>query len=58
MDSGNSTLVNGTAIPSASEWPLHAGDYLEVGSLEFQIQVREKGLSQKDLEEWASSCLE
>src|SRR5271154_1068144 len=58
MDSGISTLVNGTAIPSASEWPLHAGDRLGVGSLEFVIQVQERGLSQRDLEEWAASCLD
>src|ERR1700677_1856217 len=58
MDSGESTLVNGTAIPSASEWPLHAGDRLAVGNLEFVIQVHERGLSQRDLEEWAASCLD
>ena len=58
MGSGESTLVNGSAIPSASEWPLHAGDHLEVGNLEFVIQVHEKGLSQRDLEEWAASCLD
>jgi anti-anti-sigma regulatory factor len=58
MDSGATTLVNGTAIPPASEWPLHAGDHLEVGSLEFVIQVRERGLSQRDLEEWAATCLD
>ena len=58
MGSGESTLVNGSAIPTASEWPLHAGDHLEVGNLEFIIQVHEKGLSQRDLEEWAASCLD
>jgi anti-anti-sigma regulatory factor len=58
MDSGKSTLVNGTAIPSAAEWPLHAGDHLEVGSLEFVVQFHEKQLSRRDLEEWAGSCLD
>jgi len=58
MNSGESTLVNGTAIPIGSEWPVHAGDHLEVGSLEFLVQFHDKGLSQKDLEEWAASCLD
>ena len=55
---GEPTLVNGTAIPSAAEWPLHAGDHLEVGNLDFVIQVQERALSQRDLEEWAASCLD
>jgi hypothetical protein len=58
MGSEHSTIVNGSAIPTASEWPMHAGDKLEVGPLEFIIQLREKSLSQKDLEEWAASCLD
>lgn len=52
------TLVNGQNVPTGEEWPLHAGDRIEVGPLEFMIQFREKALSQRDLEEWASSCLD
>jgi anti-anti-sigma regulatory factor len=58
MDSGQPTIVNGSAIPAGAEWPLHTGDRVAVGSLEFLIQFREHGLSQKDLEEWANTCLE
>jgi hypothetical protein len=52
------TLVNGELAPPGEEWPLHAGDRLTVGPLEFVVQYREKPLSQKDLEEWALKCLD
>jgi hypothetical protein len=58
MDSGQSTLVNGSVMPGGEEWPLHAGDRIAVGPLEFLIQFREQGLSGKDLEEWAMRCLD
>jgi anti-anti-sigma regulatory factor len=58
MDSGQSTLVNGSVMPGGEEWPLHAGDRIAVGPLEFLIQFREHGLSGKDLEEWAMRCLD
>jgi len=58
LDSGEPTTVNGSLVPPGDEWPLHAGDRLEVGPLEFVLQIREKALSQKDLEEWAASCLD
>jgi anti-anti-sigma regulatory factor len=58
FDSGKPTLVNGTVISPGEEWPLHAGDRIVVGNLEFMIQYREKPLSQKDLEEWAAGCLD
>lgn len=58
FDSGASTLVNGTAIPSGCEWPLFTGDRIEVGPLEFVIQFQEKHLAQKDLEEWAAHSLD
>ncbi len=58
MDSGELTLVNGAAIPPGAEWPLHSGDRVSVGALEFMIQFRETGMAQKDLEEWASRCLD
>lgn len=58
MNSGEATLVNGRVVPYGDEWPLHAGDRIAVGPLEFMIQYREKPLSQKDLEEWAAHCLD
>jgi anti-anti-sigma regulatory factor len=58
MDSGMETLVNGSAIPVGAEWPLHAGDRVSIGNLEFLIQFRESALSQKDMEEWAARCLD
>jgi anti-anti-sigma regulatory factor len=58
MTSGEPTLVNGSVIPPSMEWPLHAGDRIEVGPFEFVIQMREKPLSQRDLEEWAATCLD
>jgi hypothetical protein len=58
MGSGEPTHVNEDAIPENTEWPLHAGDRIRVGPLEFVIQLREKPLSQRDLEEWALRCLD
>jgi hypothetical protein len=58
FDSGQSTLVNGSVIPPGQEWPLHSGDRIEMGPLDFRVRVREHSLSQNDLEEWAASCLE
>ena len=57
FDSGHVTEVNGSVIPPGEEWPLHGGDRIAVGNLEFMIQYREKPLSQRDLEEWAARCL-
>jgi anti-anti-sigma regulatory factor len=58
MGSGNPTFVNEGALPENAEWPLHAGDHIRVGPLEFVIQLRERPLSQRDLEEWALRCLD
>lgn len=58
MDSERPTLVNGSVLPPGQEWPLHKGDIVAFGNLEFMIQYREKELSQKDLEEWAAKCLD
>jgi anti-anti-sigma regulatory factor len=58
MGSGFPTIVNNERLPEHSEWPLHAGDRIRVGPLEFIIQFREKPLSQRDLEEWALRCLD
>jgi anti-anti-sigma regulatory factor len=57
LNSGRPTLLNDTLIPPGEEWPLHAGDRLQVGSFEFTVQLREKPLSQKDPEEWALRSL-
>ena len=56
--SGEPTMVNDQLLPPGEEWPLHAGDRIETGSLSFLIQFREKALSGRDLEEWAASCLD
>ena len=58
MNSGEVTNVNGKAVPPGDEWPLHSGDRIEIGPLEFMVQFREKELSKRDLEEWASKCLD
>ncbi|HEV3143528.1 MAG TPA: FHA domain-containing protein [Gemmataceae bacterium] len=58
LGSGEFTYVNDAPMPEHSEWPLHAGDHIRVGPLEFMIQFREKPLSQRDLEEWALRCLD
>lgn len=58
LNSGQPTVINGNVIPPGEEWPLHAGDLLQIGKLEFMIQYREKPLSQRDLEEWAARCLD
>jgi pSer/pThr/pTyr-binding forkhead associated (FHA) protein len=57
LGSGEKTLVNGEALPPDTEWPLHAGDRLEIGPLEFMVQFGEAVLTQHDLEEWAVKCL-
>lgn len=58
LGSGETTVVNGEVLPPDTEWPLHAGDRIEVGPLEFMVQFSEAALSQKDLEEWALKCLD
>lgn len=58
LNSGRPTLLNLEVVPPGEEWPVHLGDMLSVGSLEFMIQYREKPLSQRDLEEWAAKCLD
>ncbi len=58
MSSGEATLVNESVLPPGEEWPLHAGDRISFGNLEFMIQWREKALSKRDLEEWAANCLD
>lgn len=58
FDSGEAVLVNDQAVPPGEEWPLHAGDLIAFRNLLFMVQYREKELSRKDLEEWASTCLD
>lgn len=58
MDSGLPTVINGEAMHAGDECPVQAGDRIEVGPLEFMVQYREQPLSQRDLEEWAASCLD
>jgi anti-anti-sigma regulatory factor len=58
LNSGESTVINGDAMPPSEEWPLHGGDFIDVGPLRFMIQYREMALSQRDLEEWALKCLD
>ena len=58
LGSEYSSLVNSEVVPTGQEWPLHAGDMIEVGPLEFMIQFTEKALSQRDMEEWALRCLD
>jgi anti-anti-sigma regulatory factor len=58
MDSGSFTFVNGAAIPPGEEWPLHNGDRISLGPLEFLVDVREQMLSGEDVEEWANRSLD
>jgi anti-anti-sigma regulatory factor len=58
FNSGQPTLINDNLLPPGEEWPLHAGDKIDVGGLHFMVQFHEKALSGRDLEEWAASCLD
>jgi hypothetical protein len=58
LGSGAPTMLNDDVIPSGVEWPLHAGDIIDVGPLRFMTQFHEKALSKRDLEEWALRCLD
>jgi pSer/pThr/pTyr-binding forkhead associated (FHA) protein len=58
LGSDEKTVLNGQAIPPNTSWPLHAGDRIEVGPLEFLVQFSELALSKSDLEEWALKCLD
>lgn len=58
LGSGLPTQVNGAELPASEEWPLHKGDAIAVGPLEFRISFSEKALSQRDLEEWALRTLD
>lgn len=58
LGSGQATIVNGEVLGGSEEWPLHKGDRVAVGPLEFMINFREKQLNQRDLEEWALKQLD
>jgi pSer/pThr/pTyr-binding forkhead associated (FHA) protein len=58
LGSGEPTLVNGELVPPGEEWPLHKGDRLAVGPFEFVLQLQERPLSGRDLEEWALRSLD
>lgn len=55
---GGKTHINGEMVPAQSEWPLHKGDRLTVGPLEFLVQFHEKQLGQRDAEAWAQRSLD
>ena len=58
LGGGHPTLVNGSELPVSEEWPLHKGDTVTAGPLEFKVRMSEKQLSQRDLEEWALKTLD
>ena len=58
LGSGCPTLVNNKTIPPTEEWPLHKGDRIKVGPLEFVMSLHEKELSHRDMEEWALRTLD
>ena len=58
LGSGSATLVNGEVMPPSEEWPLHAGDKIGVGPLEFLISYREQQAAQRDMEAWALKQLD
>src|SRR4051794_37083540 len=58
LDSGGSTFVNREEIPPGVEIPLHAGDQIDIGPLEFIVQYHERQMHKSDLEDWAQRCLD
>jgi anti-anti-sigma regulatory factor len=58
LGSDEGTLVNGSRMPMSEEWPLHKGDRIAVGPLEFMVQFTELNLKKNDAEEWALKCLD
>lgn len=56
-DLGGRTYVNNQLVPPETEWPLHKGDRLAVGPLEFLVEFHEKQLAQRDAEAWAQRSL-
>ena len=55
---GGQTFVNDELMEPGNEWPIHAGDRLSFGPLEFMFQFHERQLSRKDAEEWALKSLD
>lgn len=57
MGSGQ-TLLNDELVPPGEDWPVHAGDRIGMGPLEFLVQFHEHDLSPRDAESWAIKCLD
>ena len=58
LASGSVTFVNGSEMPPSEEWPLHKGDLIAVGPLEFRVSFNERNMTKADLEEWALKTLD
>jgi hypothetical protein len=58
LGSGETTVINGEVLPPDTEWPLHTGNRIEIGPLEFLVQFSEQEIARKDVEEWALKCLD
>jgi anti-anti-sigma regulatory factor len=55
---GGKTFVNHELVPAETEWPLHKGDRLAVGPLEFTVQFQEKQSAQPGEQAWAQRALD
>jgi hypothetical protein len=58
LGSDEGTVLNGERMSPGEELPLHKGDVLTVGPLEFLVQYAERRFERKDTEEWALKCLD
>jgi anti-anti-sigma regulatory factor len=58
MGSGMATVVNGEVMPPGQSWPLHDGDRITIGPLEFRVDFLESHLAERDAEEWALKTLD
>jgi pSer/pThr/pTyr-binding forkhead associated (FHA) protein/anti-anti-sigma regulatory factor len=58
LGSGQPTHVNDQQLPPSEEWPLHKGDRLTVGPLEFKVSFHERPLTRRDMDEWALRVLD
>jgi hypothetical protein len=51
-------MLNERVVDPKEEWPLHSGDRLTVGPLQFTVRVREAEFSHHDLEEWGNKSMD
>jgi anti-anti-sigma regulatory factor len=58
LDSAGLTMLNERVVDPKEEWPLHSGDRLTVGPLQFTVRVREAEFSHHDLEEWGNKSMD